>query len=202
MKVIGLTGCAGSGKSYVSECIRTRLGFPVIDSDSECKQLMGPGMAVTEEIFKIFGNEYKREDGSLDRALLAKTVFANEDALETLNAITHPATIERICSMLKAEEQAGTPVVFVESALAEQAGYRTFCDELWLVYASEEARRQRLRDTRGYDEERIHNLIQSQTPQGIMMNQCDRVIVNDVADAEAEILRQLQFHLESIGFRD
>lgn len=198
MYVIGLTGCAGSGKSYVCECAKQLLGIPVIDSDNECRRLQEPGQPVFDAIVREFGPSCLNGDGTLNRAGLASVVFSDRDALERLNAITHPATIERIREFLAEYEKKGEEFVLVESALAANAGYRSFCDELWLVYASDETRAERLRATRGYSDEKIAALFSSQVPQSSLFSVCDRVIDNDASIQRSGILRQMTFFLNDI----
>ena len=201
MFVIGLTGCAGSGKSFVCDCIRQSLGIPVIDSDSECRKLQQPGEEVFDAIVREFGEDIKAADGTLDRAKLASVVFSDSEALLCLNALTHPATIRKINSLLDEYRKNDTEFVFVESALAAEAGYRSFCDELWFVYASDQTRAQRLRESRGYSEERIASLFASQIPQNELFGCCERVIDNDATVQCIGILRQVSFYLDDIRKR-
>lgn len=198
MYVIGITGCAGSGKSFVCQCAQQSLGIPVIDSDYECRCLQEPGQPVFDEIVREFGPSCLSPDGTLNRAYLASIVFNDRDSLLKLNSITHPATIERIRNMLAEYEKQGEEFVFVESALAAEAGYRLFCDELWLVYASDETRVERLRTTRGYSDEKIASVFASQIPQSTMFDCCERVIDNENSVPRAGIVRQIIFHLNQI----
>lgn len=202
MYVIGITGCAGSGKSFVCDCIRQSLGIPVIDSDSECRKLQEPGGEVFEAIRREFGDGFLDPEGRLDRARLASVVFSDEQALLKLNELSHPATIRRINELLAEYRKAGTEFVFVESALAEKAGYRSFCDELWLVFAMDETRARRLRETRGYSDERIASLFASQVPQSAMFDYCERILDNDAAITQIGILRQVSFYLDDIRKRN
>ena len=201
MYVIGLTGCAGSGKSFVCECVSGSLGIPVIDSDYECRCLQEPGHAVYDAIVREFGPSCLAADGTLDRSALASIVFNDKEALRKLNSLTHPATIERIRELLSEYEKEGSEFVFVESALAAEAGYRSFCDELWLVYASDETRAERLRTTRGYSDEKIASVFASQNPQSEMVDCCERVIDNENSIERTGILRQITFYLDVIRNR-
>ena len=157
MYVIGLTGNAGSGKSYVCKCAIDLTHCPVIDSDAVCQELMMPGQPVYEEVVRVF-REIRR--------------------------------------LLSQYEEEGYPVAFVESALADQAGYRDFCDALWIVIASEETRRRRLR-LRGYSEERIDAVMSSQTPQSQLITPGMPMIVNDRDNNRYLILHQLQHYLDN-----
>lgn len=191
MKVIGITGGAGSGKSYVSQCIREHFGYPVIDSDSVARELMEPGQKAYMEVVREFGSEILCEDGTIDRKKLAVIVFNDSEKLELLNRLTHPVTIDTILERIRAYEAQGLPVVFVESALADKAGYRGFCDELWLVHASEEVRAERLRRTRGYSDEKIEQVMSNQSTMEELLRCCTKTIRNDGYDNDSELLEQL-----------
>lgn len=199
MHVIGLTGCAGSGKSYVCDCIRSLNGFPIIDSDAVCRSLMAPGKSVYKAVVREFGRDYVGADGALDRGKLAERVFNDREALKKLNSLTHPATIEKIRKMLADYEKKGVRCVFVESALASEAGYRDFCDELWVVTAPLEQRIERLR-ARGYSDEKILSVLTSQQSQDEITKGCDRQIYNGKKNNRYLIYHQLMFFLKkSIG---
>lgn len=201
MYVIGLTGCAGSGKSFVCDCARRSLGIPVIDSDTECRLMQVPGTKMFDDMVAEFGTSILTEDGQLNRAALAAIVFADKEALLRLNAITHPAVIAHIKELIKEYEKNGEEFVFVESALAKEAGYKDFCDELWLVYSNDETRAERLRSTRGYSDEKIASLFASQVPQTEMFDVCDRVIDNGTGADAFGIVHQIGYYLRDIRKR-
>ncbi len=193
MKIIGITGGAGSGKSYVCDMIRKHFPYPVVDSDCTAKELMEPGMAAYEAVVGEFGPEILCEDATIDRNALAEIVFHDKERLERLNALTHPVTIAEIRKRLHEYEKQGCAIACVESALAQKAGYRDFCDELWLVYASDTERAERLYKKRGYSPEKIADVMRSQASTAEMLATCDRVLMNDIAGNEDDIYRQLRF---------
>jgi dephospho-CoA kinase len=90
MKLVGLGGGIGSGKSTVSTYLASK-GAVVVDADVVARQVVEPGTAALAAIRERFGPDVLAADGSLIRAALAKIVFADPDALQALNAITHPA---------------------------------------------------------------------------------------------------------------
>ena len=153
-KVIGITGGVGSGKSHVCALIEKHLGYPVIDSDSVSRNQMEPGGPVLKKVVEEFGEDILNPDGSLNRSALAAIVFQDDEKLEKLNRITHPAVIEEIEQRISDYAKRNIPFVFVESALACSAGYRSFCDEIWMVSAPENVRRYRLKKSRNYTDER------------------------------------------------
>ena len=105
---VGLTGGIGSGKSAVSARL-SALGAVVLDGDKAARAVVEPGTPGLAMIADAFGLGVLRADGSLDRAGLAKIVFADEDARATLNAITHPLIHEHIKAAEEAALAAGGP---------------------------------------------------------------------------------------------
>ncbi|HEX2180119.1 MAG TPA: dephospho-CoA kinase [Actinomycetota bacterium] len=100
MPVIGLTGGIASGKSTVADLLR-RKGAVVIDADAVAHEVVEPGQPALEEIRQRFGDQMLREDGSLDRAALGRTIFLDEQAREGLNEIMHPRIFESIQRKLR-----------------------------------------------------------------------------------------------------
>jgi dephospho-CoA kinase len=93
MKVFGLTGGIGMGKSTAERLLRER-SVPAIDTDALARQVVEPGQPALEEIKLAFGNEVVASDGSLRREVLAEMVFSNADARQKLERITHPRILE------------------------------------------------------------------------------------------------------------
>ncbi len=197
MKVIGITGGAGTGKSYVCRCIQKHFGYPVIDSDSVARELMNPGKTAYVAVVDAFGKDILLPDAQIDRAKLAAIVFADEDKLAHLNSLTHPATIQEIKDRIESYRKMGIDLVFVESALADKANYRDFCDELWFVYASLRTRKKRLKKDRGYSEEKIRQVIANQSDDKAFMKYCNRTIVNSGQDEET-LIKQLELLIREV----
>lgn len=193
MKKIGITGGAGSGKTYVCQLASKNFGWPIIDSDTITRNLMNVGSPMLNEIFETFGLEYRQEDGNLNRAKMAELVFNNPDELKKLNAITHPASMNKIKQLLNEYEAQGTELVIVETALADRVNYSEFCEELWLVYATEETRYGRLHSQRGYSSEHIQKVMESQATLAGYSRICNRIIINEDSTSEEELLRQIKF---------
>jgi len=191
-KVIGITGGVGSGKSHVCKLIAKHLGYPVIDSDSVSREQMEPGGPVLKKVLETFGQEYANEDGSLNRSALACLVFQDSEKLAALNAITHPAVIDEINERIRGYAKEHIPFVFVESALACSAGYRSFCDEIWAVTAPEQVRRYRLKKGRRYSDERISALFSEQLSDEELRKLCDKEIVNGNMVGDIEICYQVE----------
>lgn len=118
MRLIGLTGGIGSGKSTVSGLLAAA-GFTVIDADAITHELQAPGQPVLAEIVDAFGAGILLEDGRLDRQGLADRVFSDPDQLARLNAIVHPAVGAEISRRLEAVAGSGEPVVLDVPLLVE-----------------------------------------------------------------------------------
>lgn len=142
---IGITGPIGCGKSTVASWLG-ELGAVVIDADAVAREVTGPGSPALERIAARFGQEILRDDGSLDRAALARRVFGDDPAaLAELEAIVHPAVRPVIAGRIAEAERDGAPAVVVEAIKLVEGGLARLCDEVWLVTCAPEAQLERLR---------------------------------------------------------
>jgi dephospho-CoA kinase len=133
IKVIGLTGGIGSGKSAVAQIIRDQ-GIPVIDADEVARRVTLPGQPAYLEIAKAWP-EVVGGDGHIDRGRLAGIVFADAESRKRLEAITHPRIRAEIAAQSAALEAAGHRLAFLEAALLVETGsYRDY-DGLVVVTA-------------------------------------------------------------------
>jgi len=139
MKVLGLTGGIGSGKSTVARYFRD-LGVPVYDSDHEAKRLMVQDEDIRKEVVALFGAEAYDGD-TLNRAFISSKVFDDPELLEQLNAIVHPR-VRNHFRMWVAEQEA--PYVLQEAAILFENGAHKQLDAMILVWAPKEFRIQRV----------------------------------------------------------
>ena len=188
MKVLGITGGVGSGKSLVLEYLKKEYGAYICQMDETAKELQKSGTECFREIVRHFGTEIVGSDGELDRARLGGIVFAEEEELKKLNEIVHPAVLEHV--RLDIEEKAGTGVkLYVVEAAVLTDVFRDLSDELWYIYVREEIRRERLKASRGYTDERITRMIASQPAEEVFRETCD-VVIDNSGDFE-ETKRQI-----------
>ena len=173
MYKIGVTGGIGSGKSTVCELLRDR-GVAVYDSDSRAKQLMAESEALREQLTATFGAECYNADG-LDRAFLASKVFGNEEALQQLNSIVHPAV--RADFQTWAEQQS-SPYVVLESAILFEAGFETEVDATLAVMAPMSMRLERTMARDGVDKESVMRRMEHQLSDDELHRRASRTIVN------------------------
>ena len=173
MYKIGVTGGIGSGKSTVCELLRDR-GVAVYDSDSRAKQLMAESEALREQLIAAFGAECYNAEG-LDRAFLASKVFDNEEALQQLNSIVHPAV--RADFQAWAEQQQ-SPYVVLESAILFEAGFETEVDATLAVMAPMPMRLERTMARDGVDKESVMRRMEHQLSDDELHRRASRTIVN------------------------
>ena len=178
MKVIGITGGVGAGKSKVLQFLEAEYGAVVCQLDHVAFMLQRKGQPCFDEIVKEFGEEVRRPDGELDRQKLAEVVFGDQQRLGRLNAIVHPLVKEWVRRDIIEKEKEHIPLYVIEAALLPEAGYEDICGEIWYIYASEDARRKRLKSSRGYSDERISRMIASQSPDEVFRKVCQAVIDN------------------------
>lgn len=190
MKVIGLTGGVGAGKSLVLTILRTKYNAEVMEADKVAHELMEPGEEGYLRIRETFGEAILNSDGTINRTALGKVIFDNESAREQINSMIHPLVWKRIRQKISAS-QAG--LIVVEFAIMGEEAEDIY-DEMWYVYASEEVRMSRLLKNRGYSKERSEKMIRSQASEQEYARRCDRIIENhgsvkDLEDQLEEILK-------------
>ena len=174
---VGITGGIGCGKSTVCRLFSEK-GVGVYDSDREAKRLMHEDAALREAIQKRFGEEIYRDDVLESKALAAK-VFGDEQALQDLNHLVHPAVMrdfKRWCT-----EQQGA-YVLLESAILFDAGLEHEVDHTILVMAPEALRVERAAKRDGCDPELIRQRIAAQMPEEELATRADYRIVNILED--------------------
>ena len=179
MKVIGITGGVGAGKSTVLSYLSKRKGAQVVQADLVGHEVMAPGGPCCGPILKLFGERVQRKDGSIDRAKVAAVVFADKGKLEALNKIVHPAVKKEILSRITQSREQGYSYFFLEVALLFEDHYDAICDDLWYIYADESVRRQRLMSSRGYSKEKIDGIFSNQMAEDFFRSHGNYVVENN-----------------------
>jgi dephospho-CoA kinase len=178
MKIIGITGGVGSGKSQVLSFMKDEYQAYICQADHVAWQLQEPDERCYIEIVSHFGKTVLNEDGTIDRKALGKIVFSNEEELQVLNQIIHPAVKTKIQKMIETEQKNGTKLFVLEAALLLEDHYDMICDEIWFIYADESVRRRRLKENRMYSDEKIDAIMNSQLSEVSFREQCQLVIDN------------------------
>lgn len=186
MKVLGITGGVGSGKSQVLEHLQEEYNATICQLDEVAKHLQKKGQFCYEKIVEAFGQDILGEDGELDRGKLAQIVFCDEDKLQLLNEIVHPEVKRWVQQDICRKKEKQVRLYVIEAALMPDAGYEDICQEMWYIYADESVRRERLRRSRGYSDEKITNMIQSQPKEEAFRRISDNVIDNSGSFGETK----------------
>ena len=132
MKIIGITGGVGAGKTQILEYLSDKYGASVCQTDKVAKKLQKKGGICYDPIVEHFGTEILDEKGELDRKKLSDIVFGDPKELNVLNEIVHPAVKEEVNKKIKKEERKNTNLLIVESAVLVEDHYNEICDELWI----------------------------------------------------------------------
>lgn len=179
MKVIGLTGGIGSGKTTVARMMEEQFDAYVIITDNVAKNFMEKGNISYMLTVEYFSDKILSADGNIDRKKLGDIVFNDSDKLKKLNSFSHPYVREYVLDKIKECRDSGIySYLIVETALLLEAGYREFCDEVWYVHVDESIRRKRLKNDRGYSDKKIDEILNNQLSDENFMKICDIVIDN------------------------
>lgn len=179
MRIIGITGGIGTGKSTILHILEEEYGAFIMETDKLAHHLMEPGQTAYKRIVEAFGKDILCPDGKIDRGALGNIVFQDGNALNRLNEIVHPAVKEYILNDIrqkKAEKQ--VPLYIIEAALLIEDGYKAICDELWYIHVEKEERIKRLIHGRGGDRKKWERVIDSQSTEDYYRLHCDAVIDN------------------------
>lgn len=190
MKVVGITGGVGSGKSEVLRLLEEKFNCGVIRTDDVARDLCEPGEKSYELIVKNFGEAVLGMDGRLNRPKLASIVFENEAKRQLLNQCTHPQVYEWVREKVREwRTKKDYSMIAVEAALMDELKEIGVCESYWYVYVKPEIRRERLRISRGYSDEKMDAIFASQLPEAVFLNGCDVVIDNnfDLENVEKQL---------------
>lgn len=179
MKVIGITGGVGAGKSEILAYLQERTDCRVIIADKVAHDLEKRGEVCYDRIVALLGREIIAEDGEIDRTKMAAAIFADKHLLQQINNIVHPAVKEYIVNAIAEERTRSVfTYLFIEAALLIEDGYKEIVDEMWYIHTDEKARRERLKASRGYSEEKIDSIMREQMSEEAFYKHCPVVIDN------------------------
>jgi len=185
MKVIGLTGGIGSGKSTVSQFL-AELGAVIIDADRVGHEAFKPGSELWRGVVAAFGRQIVTPSGDIDRGKLGEIVFGNSESLSRLNQIMHPRMYDMVRAQLEECRQQGVEVAVLEAPLLIEANWTSLVDEVWVTAASEATVLKRLQEQTGLSKEESLARIRSQLPLEERIKRADVVINTDCSFDEVK----------------
>ena len=180
MKILGLCGGSGSGKSLVCKCF-LKHGIVSIDADKVYHELVSSNSDCLVELTNEFGNSILTS-GTLDRRELARIVFSDPSKLERLNQITHKHILGRIRNMITDYEEKGYNGVIVDAPLLFESGFDKECDFIACVCADKDIRVKRITSRDNISNEDALIRISKQIPDEILREKCNFVIENNGND--------------------
>ena len=178
MKIIGITGGVGSGKSEVIRWLEKKEKTEVLLADEVGHLLMKQGQMCYRAVLDLFGENVLGEDGELDRGAIAAIVYRDQQMLLKLNRIIHPAVRMYIEQSIVEARSRGVDYFFIEAALLLEEQYDKICDEVWYIYARKDVRKERLMKSRNYSEEKIEQMMANQLSEEEFARRCDVTIHN------------------------
>ncbi|MBB6680880.1 dephospho-CoA kinase [Aequorivita sp. 609] len=190
MKVVGLTGGIGSGKTTVIKMFAA-LGVPVYIADIEAKKLTNSSPVIREKLIKLLGKEAYQND-KLNRKFVAEKIFNDKNLLEGVNAIIHP---EVGLHFEKWQEQQTSDYVIKEAAILFENGSYKNCDVVILVTAPEEVRIARVMKRDGVTKSQVKERIKNQWPDSKKKELADIIIENIDLEDTQNLVNQIHLSL-------
>lgn len=200
MKIIGVTGGVGSGKTELLHYIEKNYRCRILLADEASHEVMQKGGRIYEPLVALLGSSVLDSSGEINRKEMAARIFSHEELLGRVNALIHPAVREYILEAVAEEREkaaAGAEdavdYFFLEAALLIECGYRSVVDEMWYIYCDLAVRRERLKKSRGYSDGKIDSILSSQLTETEFRNGSDVVIDNsgNLEDAYRQIREAL-----------
>ena len=195
MKIIGITGGIGAGKSQVLEYLASKKDTYIVVADQVAHQVKNPGTECYHMLISLLGSNILDKDNTIDKNKLSEIIFKNPSLLNKVNQIIHPAVKQEILKQIeKKKSQKNVEFFFIEAALLIEDGYTQIVDELWYIYANETIRKERLKVSRNYSEEKINSIFNNQLSDAEYRKHCNTVIDNssDLDSTYRQIDRKLE----------
>ena len=197
MKIIGITGGIGGGKSSILNFISAHYIAEIYYADEIARELELPGTIVYDRLVSLFGNDILENDFDhvIDKKKFAHVIYSDKENLEKANMIIHPAVENYLNEKMRAAvKQHETELFFIEAALLIENGYNDIVDEMWYIYADDETRINRLMKDRGYTRKKAISIMESQLSDKDFRDNSD-VIIDNSGDLD-KALEQVKARLE------
>ncbi|MEA1940906.1 MAG: dephospho-CoA kinase [Pseudomonadota bacterium] len=174
MKIVGLTGSIGMGKSATADMFR-EAGIPVFDSDACVHALYDAGGAAVAPVEAAFPGS-TGEDGSIDRDRLSAALRKDPGGFERLEAIVHPLVAQARQDFLDAAERDGADIVILDVPLLFETGGHAHVDAVVAVHAPHDVRRERVLKRPGMTDAKLEAIIARQTPDSVKLEKADYIV--------------------------
>ena len=178
MKILGITGPTGSGKSLLCQYLQD-MGIPCIDADKVYHSMLVPPSECLDALRISFGDEIFTPDGKLDRSQLGKIVFSSPEKLALLNSTVLKRVIVRINEMLSDLENQGAATVAIDAPTLIESGFHKECDAVISVLADQTIRQTRIIERDSLSKEKAELRINAQKHNDFYLENSDYVIYNN-----------------------
>lgn len=180
MKIIGITGGVGAGKTQVLSYIGEHYNCRIVRADEAAHLLYEKGQECYKALVGLMGEKILTEDGAIDKKKMAELIFADRALLEEVNAIVHPAVKRYILEQITYEkEKKEVDYFFIEAALLIEEHYDQIADELWYIHSDVAVRKERLKMSRQYSDRKILDIMKGQLSEAEFRSHCQRAISNN-----------------------
>ena len=187
MKIIGLTGGIGSGKTTAAYMFKD-LGIPIYIADEEAKQLLVRSKVIRRKLIALFGEKVYLKNGGINKKFISDKIFKNSDYLEKMNAIVHPKVAQHFKRWIKKQD---APFVLKESAILFESGAYKECDKIITVTASEDIRINRVLKRDHTTKKRVKAIIDKQLPEEYKIKNADYVIYNNTLEETLQAVKKI-----------
>ena len=179
MKVIGITGGVGAGKSRILTYLEEKYQARILMADQAAHRVKEKGQSCYEPLVSLLGREVLDEQGEIHKGRMAAMIFSEQKLLLQVNEIIHPEVRKYILGQIELERKRGeAKFFFLEAALLIEEHYDEICDELWYIYAEDSIRISRLMESRGYSREKALQIMKGQLLDEEFRKGCQFVIDN------------------------
>lgn len=179
MKVIGITGGVGAGKSQILKYLEEKYQARILMADQAAHIVKEKGQSCYEPLVRLLGSKVLDEQGEIHKGRMAAMIFSDEKLLLQVNAIIHPEVRKYIWGQIELErKKREAKFFFLEAALLIEEHYDEICDELWYIYAEDSIRISRLMESRGYSRQKALQIMKGQLLEEEFRRGCQFVIDN------------------------
>ena len=180
MKIIGVTGGVGAGKTKVLSYIGEHYKCRIVRADEVAHLLYEKGQECYNKVVALLGVQILDGSGGIDKKKMAELIFGNNALLEQVNAIVHPAVKNYILAQIAYEkERRAVNYFFIEAALLIEEHYDKIVDELWYIHSDADIRKKRLAANRQYSAQKIEGIMKGQLGEEEFRRHCQRIILNN-----------------------
>ncbi|HBV81858.1 MAG: dephospho-CoA kinase [Lachnospiraceae bacterium] len=190
MRIIGITGGVGAGKTKVLSYIEAHFSCRVIRADEAAHKLYEPGQVCYQKLVALLGQEILSADNTIDKTKMAAVIFGDNALLVEVNSIVHPEVKKYILEQIAFERERGVVAYFfIEAALLIEEHYDQIVDEMWYIHSDVAIREKRLVKSRKYSAQKIAEIMKGQLSEEEFRKYCQVIIINN-GDLE-ETYRQI-----------